>query len=441
MTQLPQIQKGINLEVLAKDAAVALIIKFGGVIFLYLLQIFLARWMGKSEYGIYEYVLAWSLLLSVFAGLGLPRTALRLISEYRVKEDWGSLRGIFRGSLLMTLAASLLLSAVAAGIILLLKHYGSFAYAIPLLVGMALIPLQALKNLQLEIARAMDDITLAYAPSEIIWPVLTICGGAFLWEINGSLTSLPAIGLATLVFLFVILLQLWLLGKKLNKEIEAEPPVYSYHRWIGVSLVLLLQEAFFIIVDRTDIIMVGSFIGSEAAGMYNAAVQSALWVTFVLQIFNMVAAPAFATLYTQGDMEGLQKVVSKVTVWIFWPSVLIALFLIVFSQPVLSIFGSDFIAASLSLKILALGRLVGALCGSVGGLMIMTGHQNQALPVFVTCSLINVVGNAIAIHFFGIVGAAVTTSLTLMLWNIWLNVLVVKYIGVRPSIFNSLFNN
>ncbi|MDY6804033.1 MAG: hypothetical protein SXA11_09535 [Cyanobacteriota bacterium] len=64
----------------------------------------------------------------------------------------------------------------------MLKHYRSFAYAIPMLVGIGLIPLQALKNLQLEIARAMDDITLAYAPSEIIWPVLAIGGGAFLQE-------------------------------------------------------------------------------------------------------------------------------------------------------------------------------------------------------------------------------------------------------------------
>ena len=86
MTQslLPQVPKAINLEVLAKDAVVALILKAGGLILIFVLQVFLARWMGKTEYGIYEYVFAWTLLLAIPAGLGLPRTTLRLISEYRV---------------------------------------------------------------------------------------------------------------------------------------------------------------------------------------------------------------------------------------------------------------------------------------------------------------------------------------------------------------------
>ncbi len=71
--------------------------------------------------------------------------------------------------------------------------------------------------------------------------------------------------------------------------------------------------------------------------MYSAAVRTAMWVSSSLQVVNMVASPVFATLYAKGDMQGLQKVVSRVTLWIFWPSILLALGLIVFSKPVLSI--------------------------------------------------------------------------------------------------------
>jgi O-antigen/teichoic acid export membrane protein len=194
-----------------------------------------------------------------------------------------------------------------------------------------------------------------------------------------------------------------------------------------------------IILVQSDILMVGSFIGPGAAGIYNAAAKTSVWVGFVLDIVNMVAAPAFATLYTQGDIQGLQKVVFRVSVWIFWPSLVIALCLLVFTQPVLSLFGRDFIAGSWALKVLVLGKFVGALCGSVGNLMVMTGHQKKSLPVSAWCALINLVGNAIAIPKLGIVGAAISTSCTLVLWNIWLSILVVKHVGVRPWVFYNLF--
>ena len=178
MTQslLPQVPKAINLEVLAKDAVVALILKAGGLILIFVLQVFLARWMGKTEYGIYEYVFAWTLLLAIPAGLGLPRTTLRLISEYRVKQDWGSLRGILHGSWMLTALASMLRCMGVAGVIFLMDYYNNFVYATPLFIGLGLIPLQALVKLQLETTRAMNSIIAAYAPSIIIWPILVLCG-------------------------------------------------------------------------------------------------------------------------------------------------------------------------------------------------------------------------------------------------------------------------
>ena len=440
MTQTSPAQKSVDIESLAKDATVALIIKVGGLVLIYLVQVFLARWMGKSEYGIYEYVIAWSILLAIPAGLGLPRTALRLILEYRVKQEWGLMRGLLRGSSLLTLAVGLLLALAGAGIILLVNNYRSFSYAMPLLMGTMLVPLQALVQLLLETSRAMGDVTLAFAPSLIVWPVLVICGTFFLIETQHSLTSLSAIEVAIGSLFLVVVFQWLLFQQKIHKDVEVAAPVYAYRQWLGISLVLLLQRAFLILLDQTDIIMVGSLVGSEGAGLYNAAAKTALWVKLVLEMLNWVVAPAFATLYAQGNMQGLQKVVSKITIWIFWPSIAISLFLLAFTGPVLSIFGQDFVVASWSLKVLVIGRLVDALCGSVGSLMMMTGHQKQALPVFITCALINVVGNAIAIPYFGIVGAAIATTFTIIVWNVWMSILVMKYLKIRTWIFYSLFN-
>lgn len=432
-------EDNLNLGILAKEAGIALAIQFAGILLTYLVEVFLARWMGRTEFGTYEYVVAWSVLLALLAGLGLPHTVLRFVSEYQVKEEWGLLWGIVRSSWLMTILASLLVSLLAAGVILLLNYYYPFTYATPLLIGIGLIPLRALIDLQLKTARAARSVTLAYAPSRIIWPVLLIGGAFFVFETSHSLTGTAAIAIAQITLLIAILFQLGLLWVKLNQEFEASKPVYVIREWLNIALIILFNTASYTILTKTDTIMVGSILGPQEAGMYAAAVKTARWVSFVLIVINIVAAPHFAAMYAKNNIDGLQKVVSAIALWIFWPSVTISLFLILFSQSVLGIFGSEFMAASSQLKILVFGNLGNAFCGSVGYLMMMTGYQNKSAVVFVYAAVINIVLNAILILLIGAVGAAIATAFCSALWNVWLSFLVMKYVGVSPFVFRGLF--
>jgi len=295
---------------------------------------------------------------------------------------------------------------LAVGVILLLNYYHPFVYANVLLIGIGLIPLQTLVNWQLETARTTKDVTLAYAPSKIIWPVLVVCGAFLVLETTDSLTGNLAIAIAQIALLFVLLFQFGLLWLKFNQEFEASQPVYALREWLSVAVVMLLQHACLVILFETDTIMVGSLLEPKEAGMYAVAAKTAEWVSFVLTLINIIAGPYFAALYAKNDLEGLQKLVSVVALWIFWPSVTLSFFLIIFSQPILSIFGSDFIAANGSLKFLVLAHLIDSLCGSVGFLMMMTGHQNKSLAPSLFAALLNIGLNAIAIPLIGAVGAA-----------------------------------
>lgn len=433
------IKKNFNFSILAKDAVVILFIQFAGIIITYLTEVCLARWLGKSEYGIYQYVIVWSLLMAIPAGLGLPMTVLRFVSEYRVKEAWGLLWGILQSSWLITILASLLLSLVVASSIFLWNYYHPFVYATPLLIGIAFIPLQALINLQVETARATQDMALAYAPSKIIWPFLLLLSTSLFLEINHTLTENSAIIIAQITLFVVVLFQLCLLWLKLKQEFKDAQPIYALKQWLSVALIMSLNHGCFLFLANTDMIMVGSILGSESAGMYAAAVKTAQWAGFVYNIVNFVVAPSFAVLYAQNDREGLQTIVSEVANWIFWPSVVIALLLIGFSEPILELFGSEFLPANWQLKVLASGHLFSALCGTVGYLMVMTGHQNQSALVMIFAVIFNIVLDAIAIPLIGAVGAAIATALTTALWNICLAVLVVKYVGVNPVVYSKLW--
>ena len=57
------------------------------------------------------------------------------------------------------------------------------------------------------------------------------------------------------------------------------------------------------------------------------------------------------------------------------------------------------------------------------------------MVVFGVAAAINLILNVLLIPLFDSLGAAIATTISLVLWNIALSILVMKYIGVRYSIF------
>jgi O-antigen/teichoic acid export membrane protein len=70
--------------------------------------------------------------------------------------------------------------------------------------------------------------------------------------------------------------------------------------------------------------------------------------------------------------------------------------------------------------------------------MTMTGHQNSSVIVSGVCALTNLGLNAILIPKYGGLGAAISTALTLIIWNSWLAILVLIKIKVNPSVLGIL---
>ena len=438
MTQsqsLPSESKS-NTLALAQSSAIALILQFSGVALIYLMQVLLARWMGKSEYGVYEYVITWSLLLAVPTSLGFPRAVVRLINEYRVQQEWGQLRGLILGSWGLTILTGLFLSLVGTGLIFIVERYHHLAALSVFLIGVWIIPLQGLVLLQEDMARGAESLVLAYGPTKVIWPALVMLGGGLLWHYHHGLNSIPMTWVALGTLLSVLVIQAGLIWSQVERNVEPASPVFLPRTWLQVSLPLLLYRAFRELLVQTDVLMIGSIIGTAAVGIYSPASKTALWVGFVLQTINLAIAPTFTVLHVKGDRDALQEIISMVTKWIFWSSSAIAILLIVFAKPILGIFGPEFVDAHWALKILVIGQLINALSGSVGNLLSMTGYQNKLMLVSSCTALLNLILNAIFIPLWGIVGAALTTAFTLSIWNIWLAVIVIRHLKVNPTVFS-----
>jgi len=394
--------------------------------------------MGISDYGIFQYASTICFVLAFVAGFGVSGAVLRFIPEYTVKQDWQHLRGILQSSWIQTLVVSVIISGCSTIWLLWQNTLFEVKNLMSLLLGIWGVPLLALFRLQQDIARALRKIILAFAPFQLVYPILLI-GISFFWlKVHHSLTSVSVLTFSIEILLILLGIQLLFLSRFFPREINNVRPAINLGHWLAVSLPLLFLDSSFMILNQTDTLLIGSILGTKSVGIYNAASQTASVVNIMLAAVNAIAAPEFASLYAQGDIAGLQRLTSTIAKWMFVPTLVIASGLFLFTAPVLNLFGLEFVAGKWAMIALVLGQLVNVGAGSVGYLLIMTGHQNQCAKVIGICALVNIVLNFIAIPTLGILGAGLATGLSMALWNIWLNTLVVKYLDVNPSIVAAL---
>jgi O-antigen/teichoic acid export membrane protein len=427
----------VRSGVLARGAGIGFAVLAAGAGIAFVMQLCLARWLGATAYGTYTYVVAWSGLLAIAAGLGFPTLVLRGLPDYSIREDWGRVRGMLATSLVGTV----LIGAVIAllGITLVLSVGGqSKASVRDTVMGFVMVPLLALMALQQEMVRSFRRIGLAYAPSLLLRPSLIILGAACVLAIGHQLDSSMALALTATATVFVTGLQAWRFRRALGPTVLAARPVYERRSWIKAALPLLLVSGFIVIIEQTDVVTVGAIIGDRAAGLYGAAAKTASLVGLILIAVNTIGAPMFSALLAQDRHKDLQQLASAIVAWAFWPSCLLSIILATCAPLVLATFGPAFASAEWSLRVLLVGQIVNAAAGSVGWLMLLSGRQNVAARVYGWVALIHVVLLAALTPVFGIVGAAMAATLTMSLWNVWLHAAVVRELNIHPSIIFNL---
>lgn len=428
------LRDGGDMGAVLRGAGTVGLMRIGGVALAFMTQVFLARVMGAAEFGIYSYAWSWAALLTIPALLGLNTAVLRYIPEYTAKDDGPRLFGVVRASQALVLGVGVVVAAIGGAVVFLLGDFVPAYYVVPLYIALASIPLWALLNQQCALSRAFGWVALASFPRNIAAPSLLIAGVAILLAAGGEANGVTVLGVAAASFFIIVPLHRMRLRRRIGAALPAAKPRYETGVWLRVAFPLFLLSGFQIVLDRSDLIMLGMFLAPEDVALYQAAVKTSAVVAVMLAMLNFLGAPRIAKLHAEGRHRDLQKLVTGIVGWVFWPSLLAALIAILFGGSILKLFGPEFEGGALALAILAMGKLVHASTGPVGYLMALTGHQNASAKVFGTCAAINIALNLLLIPEFGLVGAAVATSLTLVLWNLWLLILVRRRLGIHSFV-------
>lgn len=436
-------EKGQQKGFLARAVAGTFGLRVLNALLGYVITLLLARFLGAKGYGSYTYALTWAGLLQLPALLGLLQLLIREISVCQTRSNWGVAHGLFRWANQIVLLSSIGLGSLTAFLAWMWNQGSSDLNTLfTIWLVMLSLPLMTLTSIREATMRALGHILLGQLPELIIRPVLLIvllCSAYLFFDT--SLTSPMAMGMYVIATGFTFLVGAKFLQNSLPRELKEAFPEYQIKEWMRTALPMLFIGGMYMINNKTDKVMLGIMQGTTSVGIYEVANRGAGLITFILVAFNMSLAPTFASLYTDGKRQKLQKLVTKSSYIIVVASFPIGLFLIFFNHWFLSLFGTEFLSGKTTLIILCLGQLINAFTGSVAVLLNMTGHQNDTAIGVTLSAGINLILNATLIPQYGAGGAAAATAISATIWNVVLVFMVYKRLKIYATPLGGLMKS
>ena len=397
---------------------------FAGTIFTaaagYLFKIYLARVLGAEALGIYALGMTIVGFLAVFNGLGLPQAAVRFVSIYFATGKT-ELLGAFliRGSLLLLFS-----NLIAGGALLLIGPWISthFYHAPALKMYLWLFALimllgslntffgQVLAGYK-DVARRTVITSFIGSPMMMVLTLALIALGLGLW---GYIFA-QVIGAVIVLMLLVAMVRR--LTPQAARTFSAGLPLER--QVISFCAAVFGMEFLTFLMSQADKVLIGFYLGARQVGIYAVAAALVAFVPIILQSVNQIFSPTIADLHARGEHELLGRMFQTLTKWILGLTFPLAAVMMMFAPPLMRIFGHDFEGGWPILVIGTVGQLVNCAVGSVGFLLLMSGHQKRLIRIQAFMAVAMLVLNVLLIPRWGIVGAAMAAAITNTVANTW----------------------
>jgi O-antigen/teichoic acid export membrane protein len=173
-------------------------------------------------------------------------------------------------------------------------------------------------------------------------------------------------------------------------------------------ILLLLNES----MVQFDILLLHPLAGSRSAGIYKSALQVAEFTWFVPNIIHASFLHSMSELWSEGEHNQINKIIGKATRLNSLVTGLLSIGLFILAKPFITFYyGTGFTEAVAPLIIL----IPGALAFGLSRPVVAVGHGKGSVRVLILgtslSATINVILNLMLIPRFGLIGAAVATSI------------------------------
>ncbi len=414
---IKKIKNDIHLTELFKGGGISFFLKILGLVLGYVFTIVLARTLGAESVGIYSLSLAIITITGIIGKFGLDTTILRLNAEYKSTDQKNKIVTVSKIVFILSFLSS---SIIAVLVFLFADDIAGKIFAKSSLtssikiVSFAIVPF-ALSTISSSALRGFKLITKAVFidyVAKFAYLLLFFLSGYLIFDITGNSIAILIVLTSWAMFLTGLFWYLAEIKKYINKETEK----IRIKTILKIAFPLILASSVFYIKGWIDTISIGAFMTKADVGIYNIAYKLANLTIIPLVTINAIAAPKFAeNILNKNELKLVLRKTIKLVLIVSTP---ILIGIVLLSNILLSVFGSEFTKANFVLIIIAIASFINAVFGSIGYLLQMTGHHLTFQNSVIILIVFSIVFNFYLIPRYGLIGAAVSTLLVNFIWNL-----------------------
>jgi O-antigen/teichoic acid export membrane protein len=284
-----------------------------------------------------------------------------------------------------------------------------------------------------QVARSLVSILMGEGNRELFWRILVVLFLAGLLFAHGRLDPTELFIVMAAAMLVGLIVQVISIAAALP-DLREVPARYETRRWSASALHFWFASILEAANQYFDVILIYWMLDAATAGIYFAASRLANVFAMLSAALYSFAARRLPSLYFSKNSEEFEHtlvLMAEVTAL----CVATGLVGIWFGAPyLLGLFGPAFAAQQWTLVVLALGTAFQAAGGPSAAILQLTGHEGRYVPVVAANVVVRLLGFLILIPWLGVLGAALSATLSLAMATIALNWLCRRRTGVDPSV-------
>lgn len=413
----------IHSREVLNGAALAFVLRALGAGLAFALNVVIGRLLGAEGAGLYFLALSVVTIGAVITKLGLDNALLRFIASGASSGDWNRVLGVFRMGMRLAAGASL---AAAGGVFALApwlaEHvFGELALVPTLRIMSVGILTFATMTLLAESLKGLKRIRNSMLVSGVLYPGIAL---VMIYPLVSSFGP-PGAAIAYVLSTGTAAMIGWTMWRRNVADVASPSPwfdrVVLWQSCRPLWTMSIINQG---ILPWTPFFLLGIWGTADEVGIFGAATRVAMLVTFFLTAMNTVIAPKFAQLYELGEIETLGRLARRFSLLITLAASPLFVLLIFAGDRLMGLFGPDFVKGGAALAILALGQAVNTVTGSVGYLLMMTGHERDIRNASILAVLLMAVAALLLIPGHGILGAATSSAISIASINIYSTIII-----------------
>lgn len=372
----------------------------------FFVTIYVARYLGPEKFGVLSYVLA---ILGVF--MAVTRLGMDSILVRELSKNYQRTQALMGTAHALMLLASVIGLIIMGGVVYTFEDDAMLRvyvwYVSVALVFQTFLVIDYNFQAQLKVRYATIAKFIALALSSLIKIVLV-------W-MSADLSAF----VIAYAFDHALIMMMLLVAHFNNRQAKF---IFGFDSTLVKPLLrsawpLILSAAAVVLYMRIDQVMIKNMLGAHQLGLYSAAVkiyESWIMIPYVLSMSLLPAIVKFKSV----SVEDYEDKLSRLFALVFWTSVLVAVISTLAGKWIILLaFGEAYEGASPVLTIVMWTSAFAALGFVSARYLTVERLENKILIRTLAALLVNILLNFVLIPIIGIVGAAISTLVSIILAN------------------------